>query len=347
MPVAVTAVSGERLDALGAVTIQGMRGYIPNVQIQNFSNTPHGAVFNIRGMGVIEPDPYGGTTVVVTQDEVPQFFNMVSLLDTYDIERVEVLRGAQGTLFGANSTGGVIQAVSRRPQTDERSFDAYASYGNYDRVDVRGAINLPLIQDELALRVALSHHQRDGFITNVVDDKPIGDKDRTALRMSLLWEGSDRFDLTLIGEYSAHRDGTPHNINGSVPGEALHVPEGTIPARRGTAHVPISLPHSGQALQSSQQILFGARNGDSRPRGSGFLLGHPDHELGHTGWHDHLNHRLQGLEAARVHRPRLDAGVSRRHRPPHPGRSVHPGDSQHLCARRQLGNHDRRVLRGL
>ncbi|MCY3640849.1 MAG: TonB-dependent receptor, partial [Gammaproteobacteria bacterium] len=194
VPVAVTAVSGERLDALGAVTIQGMRGYIPNVQIQNFSNTPHGAVFNIRGMGVIEPDPYGGTTVVVTQDEVPQFFNMVSLLDTYDIERIEVMRGAQGTLFGANSTGGVIQAVSRRPQTDERSFDAYASYGNYDRVDVRGAINLPLIQDELALRVALSHHQRDGFITNVVDDKPIGDKDRTALRMSLLWEGSDRFD---------------------------------------------------------------------------------------------------------------------------------------------------------
>ncbi|MYH15196.1 MAG: TonB-dependent receptor [Gammaproteobacteria bacterium] len=228
VPVAVTAVSGERLDALGAVTIQGMRGYIPNVQIQNFSNTPHGAVFNIRGMGVIEPDPYGGTTVVVTQDEVPQFFNMVSLLDTYDIERVEVMRGAQGTLFGANSTGGVIQAVSRRPQTDESSFDGYASYGNYDRLDLRGAINLPLIQDELAIRLALSHHQRDGFLTNVVDDKPIGDKDRTALRMSLLWEGSDRFDLTLIGEYSAHRDGTPHNINGSVPGEALHVPEGTM-----------------------------------------------------------------------------------------------------------------------
>ena len=119
VPVAVTAVSGERLEALGAVTIQGMRGYIPNVQIQNFSNTPHGAVFNIRGMGVIEPDPYGGTTVVVTQDEVPQFFNMVSLLDTYDIERVEVLRGAQGTLFGANSTGGVIQPSqgARRPMS--------------------------------------------------------------------------------------------------------------------------------------------------------------------------------------------------------------------------------------
>ena len=228
VPVAVTAVSGERMDALGAVTIQGMRGYIPNVQIQNFSNTPHGAVFNIRGMGVIEPDPYGGTTVVVTQDEVPQFFNMTSLLDTYDIERVEVLRGAQGTLFGANSTGGVIQAVTRRPDTGERGASAYASYGNYDRFDLRGAANLPLVQDVLAARVTVSHHERKGFLTNVVDDKPIGNKDRTAVRLSLLWEASDTFDLTAIGEYSAHRDGTPHNINGSVAGEALHVPEGTM-----------------------------------------------------------------------------------------------------------------------
>ena len=228
VPVAVTAVDGDRLDALGAVTIQAMRGYIPNVQIQNFSNTPHGAVFNIRGMGVIEPDPYGGTTVVVTQDDVPQFFNMVSLLDTYDIERVEVLRGAQGTLFGANSTGGVIQAVSRRPQTDEFGIDAHTSIGNYDRRDLRAAFNLPLVQDVMAARLTLSHHQRDGFLTNVVDEEPIGDKNRTALRMSLLWEGSDTFDLTLIGEYSAHRDGTPHNINGSVAGEALHVPEGTM-----------------------------------------------------------------------------------------------------------------------
>ncbi len=229
VPVAVTAVTGERLDALGAVTIQSMRGYIPNVQIQNFSNTPHGAVFNIRGMGVIEPDPYGGTTVVVTQDDVPQFFNMVSLLDTYDIERVEVLRGAQGTLFGANSTGGVIQAVSRRPDTGSGfGMDAQASIANYDRIDLRGAVNLPLVQDVLAARLTLSHHERDGFITNVVDDKPIGDKNRTAVRLSLLWDASDVFDLTFIGEYSSHRDGTPHNINGSVPGEALHVPEGTM-----------------------------------------------------------------------------------------------------------------------
>ncbi len=228
VPVAVTAVSGERMEALGAVTIEAIRGYVPNVQIQQFSNTPHGAVFNIRGMGVIEPDPYAGTTVVVTQDEVPQFFNMVSLLDTYDIERVEVLRGAQGTLFGANSTGGVIQAVSRRPDPGEFDAEVYASYGNYDRLDLRGAVNIPIIQDQLAARISVSHYQRDGYMKNIVDDKPLGDKDRTAVRGSLFWQANDNFDLTLIGEYSGHRDGTPHSVNGSVFGEALHIPEGTV-----------------------------------------------------------------------------------------------------------------------
>ncbi len=228
VPIAVTAVTGERMEALGAVTIEAIRGTIPNVQIQQFSNTPHGSVFNIRGMGVIEPDPYGGTTVVVTQDEVPQFFNMTSLLDTYDIERLEVLRGAQGTLFGANSTGGVIQAVSRRPDLSDFAGDLYVSYGNHDRLDLRGAINVPF-SDTAALRLSISHHKRDGYLKNVVDDgDTIGDKNRTAVRASVFWEANDSFDLTLIGEYSSHRDGTPHSVNGSVAGEALHVPAGTV-----------------------------------------------------------------------------------------------------------------------
>lgn len=228
VPVAVTAVTGERMDQLGAVTIEALRGYVPNVQIQQFSNTPHGAVFNIRGMGVIEPDPYAGTTVVVTQDGVPQFFNMTSLLDTYDLERIEVLRGPQGTLFGASSTGGVIQALTRRPDLDEFGGEIYASYGNYDRLDVRGAINIPLVDGKLAARLTFSHFERDGFNTNIFDGKSMGDKDRNAFRLSLLYDDGEDFDLALITEYSAHRDGTPHSVNGSVAGEALHVPEGTM-----------------------------------------------------------------------------------------------------------------------
>lgn len=217
VPVAVSVVSGDRVEALGAVTIEALRGYIPNVQIQQFSNTPHGAVFNIRGMGVIEPDPYAGTTVIVTQDGVPQFFNMVSLLDTYDIERIEVLRGPQGTLFGASSTGGVIQAVTRRPDLSEFGGELFVSYGNYDRIDLRGAINVPLIQDVLAARLTFSHHERDGYLTNIVDGGTVGDKNRNAFRLSIMYDKGENLDVTLITEYVPHRDGTPHSVAGDIP----------------------------------------------------------------------------------------------------------------------------------
>ena len=162
VPISVAAVSGARMENIHAVTLEALQGYIPNVQIQQFANTPHGAVFNIRGMGVIEPDPYAGTTVVVVQDEVPQFFNMTSLLDTYDLARVEILRGPQGTLFGANSTGGVVQVVTNKPSGDF-GVQAEATYGNYSTFEFKGAVDFPIIQDVLSGRMTFSHHQRDGF----------------------------------------------------------------------------------------------------------------------------------------------------------------------------------------
>lgn len=217
VPVSVSAVTGDRLQSMGAMTIEALRGYIPNVQIQQFSNTPHGSVFSIRGMGVIEPDPYGGTTVVVVQDEVPQFFNMISLLDIYDIDRIEVLRGPQGTLFGANSTGGVIQAITKRPDLDEFGGNVKVGYGNYSRVDIQGALNIPIIEGVFAARLAFTHMERDGYLTNVSNGRSAGDKDRSAARLSLLWDGGGDLDVTLIGEYSIHDDGAPASVNGAVP----------------------------------------------------------------------------------------------------------------------------------
>jgi len=217
VPVSVTAITGDRLDSMGAMTIEALRGYIPNVQIQQFSNTPHGAVFSIRGMGVIEPDPYGGTTVVVVQDEVPQFFNMISLLDVYDIDRIEVLRGPQGTLFGANSTGGVIQAITTAPNLNEFGGKLKVGYGNYSRVDIQGAINIPIVEGVFAARLAFTHMERDGYLTNVSNGRSAGWKDRSAARLSLLWDKGGDVAVSFIGEYSIHDDGAPASINGATP----------------------------------------------------------------------------------------------------------------------------------
>ena len=230
VPVSVTTFTGRQLDNLHAMTLESLQGYVPNVQMQSFANVPHSAVFNIRGMGVIEPDPYGGTTVVVVEDDVPQFFNMTAFLDTFDVERVEVLRGPQGTLFGANSTGGVIQVVNRGadPNRDESAADIAMSMGNYDLLELKGAAQFPVIENVLAARVTAVHQGREGFVTNIVNGEDMGHRDRTAIRGQLALSTADGFTARLIGSYARHRDGAPDSANGDVPGEALFVPAGTI-----------------------------------------------------------------------------------------------------------------------
>src|SRR5579863_8245744 len=118
VPISVTAVTGAAIADREALTLQSLQGTVPNVGINNFSNTPQNAVFTIRGMGVIEPDPYAGNTVSIVVDGIPQYFAMGALLQLYDIDRIEILRGPQGTLFGANTTGGVISVITKQPTGD-------------------------------------------------------------------------------------------------------------------------------------------------------------------------------------------------------------------------------------
>lgn len=225
VPIAVSAVTGDFIERQAITTLQGLQGSVPNVQINNFSNTPNTAVYTIRGIGVVEPDPYAGNTVSIVLDGVPQFFSMGALLDLYDIERIEVLRGPQGTLFGANTTGGVVNVVTRQP-TGELGVQGEVTYGNWDRLDVKGAVDFP-ITDTLSGKVAYLHTERDGFVTNVVDGSDMGHRNLDVVRGYLRFDPGDAFDATAIVEYGEARNGSPPVVNGAVPGEALFVPPGT------------------------------------------------------------------------------------------------------------------------
>ncbi|MFS0736069.1 TonB-dependent receptor [Sphingomonas sp. 1P06PA] len=223
VPISVTAVTGESISALKAVTLQGLNGTVPNIQLNNFSNTPNSAVISIRGIGVVEPDPYAGNTVSIVYDGVPQFFSMGALVDLYDIERVEVLRGPQGTLFGANTTGGVVNIVTAQP-TGEFGGKVEATYGNYDRFDIAGAIDFALVPDTLAAKIVVSHSQRDGFFTNVVDGSDMGSRKTTIYRGYLKFTPTPDFDATLIGEYDRGRNGAPVFQIGASPAETGPTP---------------------------------------------------------------------------------------------------------------------------
>lgn len=253
VPIAVSAVTGERIDDLHITDLQGLRGSIPNVQFNNFSNAPNSAVFFIRGVGVSESDPYAGNTVSVVVGGVPQTFNMVALLDLFDIERVEVLRGPQGTLFGANTTGGVVNVVTKQP-TGEFGGKAEITAGNWDRRDAKVAVDFPIIQDLLAGKIALMHHQRDGWVDNVVNGDDMGSQDITAGRGYLKWTPGENFDATLMTEYVRSRNGAPIVVSGAVPGEALYVPPGTQGMYQqpcASAAVPCDAPDKYRAANSS------------------------------------------------------------------------------------------------
>ncbi|CAN5148528.1 TonB-dependent receptor [soil metagenome] len=225
VPISVTAIGGASLGAAQATTLQALQGTIPNVQIDNFANTPQSAVFTVRGIGVIEPDPYAGNTVSIVVDGVPQFFSMGALLDLYDVDRIEVLRGPQGTLFGANTTGGVINVVTKQP-TGEFGGTFKAVYGNYNRLDVTGSIEAPIIKDVLSAKIAAIHTQRQGWVTNVVDGSDMGSKNLEAYRAYLRFTPGSDFDATLQGEYVNSRNGAPIVISGAYAGEAIYEPSG-------------------------------------------------------------------------------------------------------------------------
>ncbi len=227
VPIAVTAVSGAAVEQRHATTLQGLQGTVPNIQIDNFSNTPNTAVFTIRGIGVIEPDPYAGNTVSIVYDGVPQYFSMGALLDIYDIDRVEVLRGPQGTLFGANTTGGVVNVVTRQP-TGEFGGKAEVTIGNYHMRNIAGALEFPIVNDVLAGKAVVSHNSSHGYTTNVFDGSDMGKRNVTIYRGYLKFTPASNFDATLVGEYDRARNGAPIFINGSVPGEALYVPAGPV-----------------------------------------------------------------------------------------------------------------------
>ena len=260
VPIAITAVTAQAIEDAHTANLEALTGAVPNVQIGHFSNTPTGAVFNIRGMGVIEPDPYAGQTVTVVVDGVPQFYNMTSLPDLFDIERIEILKGPQGTLFGANTTGGVVNIITEQP-TGEYGGKASASIGNFRRLDADASFNFPILANELAGKVSILHHGQYGYVTNVVDGTSMGDQNDTDLRAYLKWTPTDKFTATLIQEYDQIHDGGPVVVQGGVPGEAEYVAPGTRLPGDSRGQYPSPCLPVGQPCHAPSGTYYSANSG--------------------------------------------------------------------------------------
>jgi len=194
VPVAVTVTPGAVLEDTGAPDISVLQGYVPNLAVYAGRNQSTTLTAFMRGIG--QADPLWGVDpgVGLYLDDVYIARPQGALLDVYDVERVEVLRGPQGTLYGKNTIGGAIKYVSR-PPTDELEAKLSLSGGSYSTQNVRALVSGPLVEGKLRGKLAVASLTRDGYGENRLTGRDVSDKDTTAYRLALDWLPSERVSV--------------------------------------------------------------------------------------------------------------------------------------------------------
>lgn len=219
-PVAVSAFTANAIQNKGIENISEVADFTPNLIFDTtspVSGLSSGAVVFIRGIGntdfSLTTDPGVGTYV----DGVYMSRSAGGVLDVLDVERIEVLRGPQGTLFGRNTIGGAISITSRAPaETLQGKLELSA--GNYDRRDVRGTIDIPLA-DNLRSTLAVSSKQRDGYVERRLIGDELGDEDKLSMRASLIFEPSDSLDFLLsLDQTKINEQSAASTLAGFTPG---------------------------------------------------------------------------------------------------------------------------------
>lgn len=206
IPIAVTAVSPAQLEQQGVVNVQNIGSVSASFSASNAQTASGTVVLRIRGVGTTSNNIGFESAVGIFVDGAYQSRPGVALGEFVDVERVEVLRGPQGTLFGRNTSAGALNVTNVRPDLNDFGGFANATYGNFDHMSVQGAINAPLIEDTLAFRVTGAYRKRDGFVT-VVDrtGAEIGESNNTdqyLVRGQLGFETPGGISGRLIADYS-------------------------------------------------------------------------------------------------------------------------------------------------
>lgn len=198
-PLAVTAFTQASLDASVSRGLVETVKTAPGVSFTS-GNTARAEGVRIRGVGTASFSEGVTGSVATVVDGVVLGRQAQGLFELNDIERVEVLRGPQGTLYGATSTAGVINIVTQRP-SDELSASGDIQYGNFDEVRVRATASGPLAGDTLKARISGYYARRDGEITNVLTGQNLNDKKEYGFRAKLELKASERLNVLLTGDY--------------------------------------------------------------------------------------------------------------------------------------------------
>ncbi|HEY0624298.1 TonB-dependent receptor [Sphingomonas sp.] len=219
VPISMSVVTGDSLVKSGAADITALQDKTPNLTLQIARGSNSTLIAFSRGVG--QQDPLWGFEpgVALYIDDVYVARPQGAVLDIFDVERVEVLRGPQGTLYGRNTIGGAVKYVTRRLGNDYKA-SFRGSYGSYNQVDLVGQVVVP-VGDMLSLGAAVAQYWRDGFGTNLTTGAEHYDKDVLAARLSAEFTPSDNIFIRVAGDRVLDRSNPRHGTrllpNGADP----------------------------------------------------------------------------------------------------------------------------------
>lgn len=218
VPVSMTAIQGEDLEALsaGAPDIRVLSGRVPSLVMESSFGRAFPR-FYIRGLGNPDFDLNASQPVSMMVDEVVLENPVVKGMPLFDLDRVEVLRGPQGTLFGRNTPAGVVKFETRRPTLGDASGNFRASFGTYNTLDISGGVNVPL-GNKVAMRFSALYQTRDDWVDNEYEAGPVdevGGYTTGAGRFQLLWSPTNNFDV-LVNVHAWDVDGTARIFRANI-----------------------------------------------------------------------------------------------------------------------------------
>src|SRR5882724_4632553 len=213
VPIAITAISASDLTDRGVRQAGDIVSSVPNMLL----NSPYGPeaqpTFTLRGVTTQDFSQNQSSPIAMYVDEVYKSVGAVQALQVYDLDRVEVLRGPQGTLYGKNATGGAVSFYSANPSLTSADGYVTAGVGNFHDYSVRAAASTPIVDDVLGVRAAVMYEKRDGWVNSVVPGvEPLNGVDAYAGRLTFLAKPMDHLTATL--KLSASRSGgTPYGAH--------------------------------------------------------------------------------------------------------------------------------------
>jgi outer membrane receptor protein involved in Fe transport len=249
VPISVSAFDAGALDKYQIDTFSDLQFNVPNVSFSktNFS----GNNFQIRGIGTLLTAASADSGVGMHVNDV--YLNAPLIFETeyYDMAQVEILRGPQGTLFGRNATGGVVNMKTARPDFEALSFDIDAQIGNYDHRKVKGAVNIP-ISDSIAARIAGIWLDREGYTDNLLTGNDVDGREQWSVRGSLRFDMGDNTRLDLIAhtfDEDSNRSRSQKQLCHQDPSAVLGCIPDTLPTE------PINAMSTAGNLLSSNLLL--------------------------------------------------------------------------------------------